>query len=87
MYQCLRTFILIPQITISYFRIHTRVHAHTTEPRLLGLYTQKFNFFLSYMNKSYNYIDNEVLLVTDTFNFLHRNYNLKLGLFFITKER
>lgn len=38
------------------------------------------------MNKSYNYIDNEVLLVTDTFNFLHRNYNLKLGLFFITKE-
>lgn len=81
MYQCLCTLILIPQITISYFTIHTRVHI-----QLRRLYAQKF-YFLSKMNKIYNYIDNEVLLVTDTLNFLHRNYNLKLGLFFINKER
>lgn len=80
MYQCLCTFILIPQIMISYFRIHTRVHI-----QLRRLYAQKFNF-LSYMNKSYNYIDNEVLLVTDTLNFLHRNYNLKLVCFSLTRR-
>lgn len=60
--------------------------AHKTEPRLLGLYAHKLKF-LSYMNRSYNYIDNEVLLVEDTLNFLHRNYNLKLSLFFINMER
>lgn len=60
--------------------------AHKTEPRLLGLYVHKFNF-LSYMNRSYDYFDNEVLFVEDTMNFLHRNYNLKLSLFFINMER